>query len=143
VDINAYMLVFYIDLVSNSGRKWLYISFLYYGILTIFKLFNYEATLNIGFNPALTLIERLIIYGCNNFTTWVSNPLKTPSYSLLCQHPLSPQPCELNTLSEQLMSEGLVLFLLYYPYVYYIVYVHIGYWVCYRMDIKKGYPHFY
>ena len=37
-------------------------------------------------------------------------------------------------MSESLLSDGCVLF--YYYYIDYGVYV---YWVCYRMDIKKGY----
>jgi len=124
-------------IVSNSGRKWLYISIPYYRTLPIFKLFNYEASVRIGLGPAYPLIERLIIYGCNNFTTWVSNPLKTPSYSLLFQHSLIPQILTIQSSGVgyyKLRSEGLVLFYLYsYPYSVYV------YWVCYRIDIKKGY----
>ena len=137
MDINAYMLLHSIATLLYCVVWWDFVSFPYYPILPIFKPFNFEATLNIGFNPAYPFIERLILYGCNNFTTWVSNPLKTPSYSLLFQHPQSPQIPTIQSSGVgyyKLRSDGLVLFLLYYPYVYYI-----GYWVCYRMDIKKGY----
>ena len=78
MDINAYRLPQYTAIVSKCGRMWEIVSILYYRILLIFKLSNYEATPNIGFNPAYPFIERLISYGYNNFIAWALNPLKTP-----------------------------------------------------------------
>lgn len=77
MDINAYRLLYNTAIVSKCGSLWPNISIPYYGILLIFKLSNYEATPNIGFNPALMIIEELISYGYNNSIAWALNPLKT------------------------------------------------------------------
>ena len=92
-----------------------------------------------GIRPAYLLIEWLTPLGWYNFTAWAINPLKTLLFNPLSAPPF-PQQCELNTMSESLLSDGLVLF--YSSFLPYSVYCVYGYWVYYRMDIKKGYPHF-
>ena len=78
-------------------------------------------------------IERLISYGCNNFTTWVSNPLKTPSYSLLFQHPSPPS---------SVSQECLVCVSLWVGTLFFILSVCVLYSVCsYRVLGVLSYRH--
>ncbi len=52
MDINAYMLLHSIATLLYCVVWWDFVSILYYGILTIFKLFNFEASVRIGLGPA-------------------------------------------------------------------------------------------